>query len=136
MRPLLQAIMGPDMVRERWPETDAGAWIQPEPSPPAWNFEPFASQDPLGTPNFHGQARVVPQSGDLPTAMAPAEARQLDDVVGLPFLFRCAAWNLALRRPMLPEFAAGPALGYAEGLSHMADASATARRAGRSPRAA
>jgi hypothetical protein len=34
-----------------------------------------------------------------------------------------------LCRPMLPECAASPALGYAKGLPHMIDALATARRA-------
>ena len=77
----------------------------------------------------HMPAGVIQQPGDHPIAIAPVGARQLDDVVRQPFFVRCAAWSLALCRPMLPECAASPALGYAKGLPHMIDALATARRA-------
>lgn len=77
----------------------------------------------------HMPAGVIQQPGDHPIAIAPVGARQLDDVVRQPFFVRCAAWSLALCRPMLPECAASPALGYAKGVPHMIDALATARRA-------
>ena len=74
----------------------------------------------------HMPAGVIQQPGDHPIAIAPVGARQLDDVVRQPFFVRCAARSLALCRPMLPECAASPALGNANGLPHIIDALATA----------
>ena len=54
---------------------------------------------------------------------------QCDDVLGQTFLVRQTARCLALRRAMLPQCAANPALGYAESLSHMVDTSTAAGRA-------
>ncbi len=74
-------------------------------------------------------ASVVRHSGDHPIAVTPVGARQLDDVVGQPFLVGSAMRNLAPCGAMLAQGAAGAALGYAERLPHMVDAFAAARRA-------
>jgi hypothetical protein len=63
-------------------------------------------------------------------------ARQLDDVIGQPVLVGSTVRHLALRRAVLPECAAGAALGYAERLAHKIDALAAARRAQTFPRPA
>jgi hypothetical protein len=48
--------------------------------------------------------------------------RQHDSILGQPFFIRQATWHLALRRTMLAECAADPALRYAEGLPQMINA--------------
>lgn len=47
---------------------------------------------------------------------------QHDNILGQPFFIRQAKWHFALRRTMLLECAADPALRYAEDLPHMIDA--------------
>ena len=53
-------------------------------------------------------------------------SRQLNDVLGQPFFVRKTEGHLALSGSVLPQCAAGPALGYAKGLPHMVNAPATA----------
>jgi len=56
-------------------------------------------------------------------------AGKLDDIVGQEVLISAPLWNPALGGAMLLQCPAGPALGYAEGLSYMVNAPAAARRA-------
>ncbi len=102
----------------------------------AGRLTPLAPPYPLDPLVAHMPAGFVQQSGHHPIAVTPVGAGHLDDLFRQPLPVRCAAWNLALRRSVLPECAAGAALGYAERLPHMLDALATARRAQKFPRAA
>ncbi len=77
----------------------------------------------------HMPAVVVQHPGDHAVSITPELSCQLNDVLGQPFFVRQTAGHLALRRAMLPESAAGPALRYAKGLPYMIDAPTTAGRA-------
>ena len=73
-------------------------------------------------------ASIVQQARDHPIAVASELPRQLDDVLGQLFFIWQAAGHPALRRTMLPECAADPALRYAKGLPHMDNALTVAGR--------
>ena len=60
---------------------------------------------------IHMPTSVVQQSGDRPIAIAPAGASERDDVFRQPLLAWGGARNLAPRRAVLSEGAAGKALG-------------------------
>src|SRR5690606_32727815 len=93
------------------------------------DLQPFTPPYPFHAFMIYMPTGVVQQSGDHPIAISPVGASERDDVFRQPFFVRGAARNLALRRAVLPEDAAGAALGYAEGLPHLVIALATARRA-------
>ena len=114
------------------PQPNTGAIVQPKPalfSLFLWNFEPFPPPDPLDPLVVYMPASVVQQPGDHPITIAPKLSGQFDDVRSQPLFIWLATGHLALRRTMLPECAAGPALGYAKGLPHMVDATPSAGRA-------
>jgi hypothetical protein len=69
------------------------------------------------------------QRCDLPVAVAAVLPGQLDDVGGQAFFVIMAPRPLALRRAMLPEHPADPALGQFQLRPDMVDAGAAARRA-------
>ena len=81
-------------------------------------------------------AAVVQHPGDHAISVAPELSRQRDDVIGQPFFIRQTDGHLTLRRAMLTQCAAGPALRYAKGLPHMVDTSTAAGGAQKFPRAA
>ena len=74
-------------------------------------------------------AAVFQHPGDHAVSIAPELSREFDDVISQPFFVRQADGHLALRRAMLPQCAANPALRYAESLPHMVDTSTAAGRA-------
>jgi hypothetical protein len=67
-------------------------------------------------------ATVVQQPGNHAVSISSELFRQCDNILGKPLFIRQATWHLALRRTMLAEGAANPALRYAEGLPHMINA--------------
>lgn len=71
-------------------------------------------------------AAVVQHPSNHAISVTPELSRQFNDVLGQPFFVRKTEGYLALRRAMLSQCAAGPALGYAKGLPHMFDALAAA----------
>jgi hypothetical protein len=74
-------------------------------------------------------ATVIQHARDHTIAVSSELFRQRDNILGQPFFIRQATWHLALRRTMLAECAADPALRYAEGLPHIIDAFPGAGRA-------
>ena len=127
------------MVRALRAQPNAGPIVQPEPTFLGLflgDFQPLPPPDPFDPFVVHMPAGVVQHPGDHATPIASELSRQLDDVISQPVFIRQADGHLALRRAMLSQCAAGPALGYAKGLPHMVDAPATAGRAQKFPRAA
>lgn len=85
MGPILDEVIGPDMVRAFRSEPDAGPVIQPRPGPLClflWDFEPFLSPDPLNPLVVHMPARVVAQPGDHAIPVSPIATGKLNDVIG------------------------------------------------------
>jgi len=58
----------------------------------------------------HMPAAVVQHPSDYAISIAPELTCQLNDIFGQPFFDRQATGHLALRKTILPECAAGPAL--------------------------
>ena len=117
------------MVWAFWPEADTRPVIQPEPSLLGlflWDFKPLPPPDPLYALVIYMPAAVVQHPGDHAISVAPKLSRQLNDVLGQPFFVQKTEGHLALSGSVLPQCAAGPALGYAKGLPHMVNAPATA----------
>lgn len=139
MRPILDKVIGPDMVRSLRPKTDARAVIQPETAPLTllwWDLKPFTFPDALNPLVVHMPTRLIEQRRNRPIAIAAILLGQLDDISRQAILVSSTTGSLPLRRPVLAECAAGSAFGYAKGLTYVVDASATARRAQKFPRAA
>ena len=139
MGTVLDEVVGPDMVRPLRSEPDTGSVIEPEPALLRLlvrNLQPFAPPDPFHPLVIDMPARGVEQPCDHAIAVAPVLAGQLDDVIGQAVFVPASLWNLALGGAVLFQGAAGPALGDTEGLPHMVNAAAAARRAQKFPRAA
>lgn len=101
------------MVWTLRPEPHAGAIVQPE--PPLFllllrDLQPFTPPDAFDALVVHVPACVVQQPGHHAISVAPVPIGQLDDVVGQTLLIGPALRHLALRGPVLPERATGPAL--------------------------
>ena len=94
-----------------------------------WDFQPFLSPDPLYALMIYVPTAVVQHARDHAIAVSSELFCQLDDILSQPFFIRQSTWHFALRRTMLAECAADPALRYAEGLPHMIDAKTATRRA-------
>ena len=113
-------------------EPNAGSVIQPE-TPSLllfrWDLQPFALPDPFDTLEVHVPARVAQKTGDDPISVTPVLTSQDNDVLGQLLFVGSTVRNLALRGSMLTEDAAGPALRYAQALSHLINALAATRRA-------
>jgi hypothetical protein len=91
------------------------------------DFKPFTPPDPLDARVIYVPASIVQQARDHVIAIASELWRQFDDVLGQQLFIWLTTGHLALRRAMLPEYAASPALRYSNGLPHMVDAAATGR---------
>ena len=120
------------MVRTLGSEPDAGAIIQPNPTFLGlllWDLQPFLPPDPFDPLMVHMPAAVVQQPSDHAIPIAAELFGQRGDVLGQPCLVRQTTGHLALRRAMLTQCAANPALRYAEGLPHMINALPAAGRA-------
>ena len=83
VRPVLDEVVGPDVVRPLRPQPDAGSVIEPKPAllrlfP--WHLQPLAPPDPLDPLLVHGPARLVQERRDPAVAVAAVGRRQLDDV--------------------------------------------------------
>ena len=113
MGAVVDEVIGPDMVRTLRPKPDAGAVVQPQPTPlrlPRRNLQPLPPPDPLHPLGVHPPARLAQQRRDPAIPVATVLTRQLDDVGGQPRLVGAAPRRLALRGAVLAEGAPGPAL--------------------------
>ena len=127
------------MVRPLRSKTDTGTVIKPETATFAllgWNLKPFTFPDALNPLVVHMPTRLIEQRRNRPIAIAAILLCQLDDISRQAILISLTMGSLPLRRSILTECAAGSPFGYAKGLTDVVDASATARRAQKFPRAA
>ena len=134
---ILDEVIGPDMVRTFRLEAHARSIVQPEPSLLSlllWDLQPFTSPDALDPLVVHMPASVVQQTRHHAITIAVIYVGQFNDIIAQPLFFSTALRNLSLCRTVLPQGAAGAALGYAKLLPHMVDAFAAARRAQKFPR--
>lgn len=74
-------------------------------------------------------AAIIQHARNHSIAVSSEIFGQRDNILGQPFFIRQTTWHLALRRTMLAEYAANPALRYAEGLPHMINAQTATGRA-------
>ncbi|OCX66879.1 hypothetical protein BFP70_04205 [Thioclava sp. SK-1] len=131
-RPVLDEIIGPDLVRPFSPQPHAGAIRQPK--PPAFllflrHFKPFAPPNPLDPLVVDAPSRLNQQAGDLPIALPSIFARQFGDVGRQKRFVLTTGRDLALGRPVLSQSPTGTALGNAEFLPDVINALTTTRRA-------
>jgi hypothetical protein len=114
MCPVLDEVIGPDVIAVLRPQTNAGSVRQPE-APSfwllLWNLQPLTPPDPLDPLVVDEPARVSQQSRDLPVAIATILTGKRDDVGGQTLLVLTTARDLALRRAMLTERRTGATLG-------------------------
>ena len=112
VRPVLDEVVGPDVVAMLGPQPDARSVRQPEPSAfgllPG-DLQPLASPNPLDPLVVDEPACSAQQLGDLAVAVASGTAQKLDDVGPEPLLVVSTTRDLALRRAMLAERRAGDA---------------------------
>ena len=139
MGAILDEIVGPDMVRILWPQTDAGSVIQPQ--PPFLrlllrDFQPLPSPDPLDAFDVHGPACRVKHRRDPAVAVAAVLGRKRDDVGGQHRIVGPSRRRLALRRTMLAQSPAGEALRDIERRHDVIDATAATGGAQKFPEAA
>ena len=74
-------------------------------------------------------AAVIQHARDHTIAVSFELFRQRDNILGQSLFIRQATWHLALRRTMLAECAADPALRYTESLPHMINTQTATGRA-------
>src|SRR3954470_14115116 len=130
--PVLDEVVGPDVVAMLGPQPDARSVRKPEPSAfgllPG-DLQPLASPDPLDTLVVDEPACSAQQLGDLAGAVASVLPSKLDDVGAEPLLVVSTTRDLALRRAMLAERRAGATLGYTQFPANVLDADPATRGA-------
>jgi len=140
MGAILNKVVGPDMVWSLGTKADARSVGEPESASLGLfggNIQPLAPPDALDPFVVDDPTRRRSQKlSDLPVAIAAVEAGEFDDVGGQPLLILSSCRNTALRRTVLPEHTADPALGHPQRGSNMVDAYATTRGAQKFPFAA
>ena len=120
------------MIAVLRPQTDAGAVGEPETSALRLlgrNLQPLATPDALDPLVVHEPAGIPQQRADLAIAITTVLAGELDEVGRERLLVVTAPRRLALRRAMLTERPAGPALGDPQGQHDVLDTDAPARGA-------
>jgi hypothetical protein len=120
------------MVRPLGTQPDTRTVIKPQPLPFGLfgrNFQPFAPPDALDTLVIDLPASSPQKLGNAPIAVSAILASKINDVGRQPFFVITAAWHFALRRTMLSENPANPALGHIQRLPGMLDACPATRRA-------
>jgi hypothetical protein len=132
MGPILDEVVGPDVIAVLGPEADAGSVRQPEPSSFGLllgNLQPLASPDPLDTLVVDEPTCATQKLGDLAVAVPSVLPSKLDDVGAEPLLVVSTTRDLALRRAMLTKRRAGATLGYTQLPANMLDAGPATRGA-------
>lgn len=128
------------MVRPLGAQSDARSVREPEPAPLrlfGWNFKPLASPDPLDPLVVDHPAGGRSQKlRDLPAAVAAILASEFDNVGGQSFFVISPRRRPPLRRTVLSEYPANPALGQLQLRSDVINAGAAARGAQKFPFAA
>ena len=132
MGPILDKVVGPDVIAVFRPQPDARSVMQPQ--PPAFglllgNLQPLTPPNPLNPLVIDLPPRPAQELRDLAVAIAAIETGEFNDVVGQPLLVFTAPRHLALRRAMLPERRTSAALGDMQVMSDVLDTGAATRGA-------
>jgi hypothetical protein len=93
------------------------------------NFQPFAPPDALDTLVIDLPASSPQKLGNAPIAVTAILACEINDIGRQPLFVVTATRRLALRRTMLTEHTANPALGHIQRLPDMLNAYPATRRA-------
>jgi hypothetical protein len=104
--PVLDEVVGPDLIWPLRPQPDAGSIRQPQPVPlglPGRHLQPLPPPDPLDPLAVDLPAGLAQQRRDTAVAVATIAPRQLDDVRGQGGLIVRASCDLALGRAVLAE---------------------------------
>jgi hypothetical protein len=120
------------MVRPLGTQPDTRTVIEPQPLAFGlfgWNFQPFAPPDPFYPLIIDLPAGTPQKLRNPPIAVSAVLASKINDVGRQPFFVITATRHFALRRTMLPEHTANPALGHIQRLPDMFDTHPAARRA-------
>ena len=128
---VMHEVVGPDVVRPLGTQADAGAVVQPEPTPLrlfAGHLQPLASPQALDPLVVDLPAGVPQQGRNPPIAVTTVPAGQLDHVRDQAVLVVTAARGTTLGRAMLTQHPAGAALRGPELVTNMVDALPSARR--------
>ncbi len=107
-------VIGPDMVRPRRPQTDAGPVVEPQPASLGLlhrHFQPLPSPDAFDPLVVHMPALSAKQRRDPAVAVATVRAGQSHDGLGQPRLMVAIDTPIALRRAWLVNDPAHPTLG-------------------------
>jgi len=119
-RPVLDEVVGPDMVGPLRPQPDAGAVRQPQPAT-LWlalrHLQPLATPDARHPFAVHRPARIPQQRRDPPIAVPSIPLRQFDNVRRQRGFILPRTRRLPLRRSVLPQHRAGRPLRHAK-LAH------------------
>jgi len=110
---ILNEVIRPDMTLVRRPEPDARSIIQPQPAALwlfHWDFEPFTAPDAIDTLLIHMPAVSPKQFRDPAIAISAELSGEPDDRFCQRGLVTTRCPRLALRRAMLTDHAASPAL--------------------------
>lgn len=129
MRPALDEVVGPNVVRPLRPETDARSIIQPESALlrlSRGHLQPLPPPYPQGTLHVHGPACIPKKNRDPAVAVAPVLGRERDNVRSQRVFVGAAPRHFSLCRAMLPKHATGDALRNAELLLDMSDTGSAA----------
>ena len=129
---VLELGSGPDMIALLRPQPNARSIGQPEPAALGllrWDLQPPASPDTLDPLVVDYPARVAQERGDLAVAIAAVLPGKLDNIGCETLLVVSTAWDLALRRAMLPERRTGTTLGDMQLRSDLLNAGTATRGA-------
>jgi hypothetical protein len=114
---ILNKIIGPNVVWPLRPQAHAGPVGQPKPTLLwlfLWDLQPLPSPDSFYALMICVPSAAIQHACNHTIAVSPERFCQHDNILGQPFFIRQAMWHFALRRTMLAECAANPALRYAE----------------------
>ena len=120
------------MVAAFWLETDTGPVIEPKPAllwSLGWHFQPLASPQALDPLVIDCPPCISEQGCYPPVAVTSVLSRQFDHVSNQQVFVRPSSGHLALRRTVLAEHAACPALGNTKLVADQVNAHATTRGA-------
>jgi hypothetical protein len=129
---VLDKVVGPDMIAVLRPQPNARSVGQPEPAALGLlmgNLQPLTLPDTLDPLVVDYPARLAQELGDLAIAIAAVLPGKLDNIGCETLLVVSTAWDLALRRAMLPERRTGATLGDMQLRSDLLNAGTATRGA-------
>ena len=130
--PMVHEVIRPDMVAILRSETDTRSVVEPEPALLRlfrWHFQPLTLPQTLDPLVIDCPPCISEQGCYPPVAVTSVLSRQFDHVSNQQVFVRPSSGHLALRRTLLAEHAACPALGNTKLVADQVNAHATTRGA-------